>query len=90
MISKRYQSTKVDRRTWLHMLPGTLWSTSSTYSNKVVEIWKMNAYLMDLTSVAFIFGFAFVSFFGIAIMCKLKMDKASIAWFVSFFFFLVI
>ena len=45
----------------------------------------MNAYLMDFTSFASIFGFAFVSFFGCAIMCKLKIDKASIAWFVSFF-----
>ena len=29
MLSKRYESTKVDRRTWLHVPSGTHWSTSS-------------------------------------------------------------
>ena len=29
MLSKRYESTEVDRRTWLHVPSGTLWSTSS-------------------------------------------------------------
>ena len=29
MLSKRYESTKVDRRTWLYVLSGTHWSTSS-------------------------------------------------------------
>ena len=29
MHSKRYESTEVDRRTWLHVPSGTLWSTSS-------------------------------------------------------------
>ena len=37
MLSKRYKSTEVDRRTWLHVPSGTPWSTSSdTY--QVVEI----------------------------------------------------
>ena len=27
MLSKRYESTEVDRRTWLHVPSGTLWST---------------------------------------------------------------
>ena len=36
---KRYESTEVDRRTWLHVPSGTLWSTSmDTY--QVVEIHK--------------------------------------------------
>ena len=29
MPSKRYESTEVDRRTWLHVPSGTHWSTSS-------------------------------------------------------------
>ena len=37
MLSKRYESTEVDRRTWLHVPSGTHWSTSS-YTNQVVEI----------------------------------------------------
>ena len=34
---KRYESTEVDRRTWLHLPSGTLWSTSS-HTHQVVEI----------------------------------------------------
>ena len=39
MLSKRYvyKSTAVDRRTWLHVPPGTRWSTSSD-THQVVEI----------------------------------------------------
>ena len=29
MLSKRHESTEVDRRTWLHVPSGTPWSTSS-------------------------------------------------------------
>ena len=29
MLSKRYESTEVDSRTWLHVPSGTPWSTSS-------------------------------------------------------------
>ena len=29
MLSKHYESTKVDRRTWLHVPSGTIWSTGS-------------------------------------------------------------
>ena len=29
MLSKRYESTEVNRRTWLHVPSGTHWSTSS-------------------------------------------------------------
>ena len=39
MLSKRYESTEVDRRTWLHLPSGTLWSTSSD-PHQVVEISK--------------------------------------------------
>ena len=39
MLSKRYESTEVDRRTWLHVSSGTLWSTSSD-THQVVEIQK--------------------------------------------------
>ena len=39
MLSKRYESTEVDRRTWLHLPSGTPLSTSSdTYQD--VEIKK--------------------------------------------------
>ena len=37
MLSKRYEPTEVDRRTWLHVSSGTLWSTSSD-THQVVEI----------------------------------------------------
>ena len=37
MLSKRYESTKVDRRSWLHVPYGTHWSTSSD-THQVVEI----------------------------------------------------
>ena len=36
-ILTRYKSTEVDRRTWLHVPSGTLWSTSSD-TRQVVEI----------------------------------------------------
>ena len=36
---KRNESNEVDRRTWLHVPSGTLWSTSSD-THQVVEIWK--------------------------------------------------
>ena len=37
MLSKRYESTEVDRRTWLYVASGTRWSTSSD-THQVVEI----------------------------------------------------
>ena len=37
MLSKRYESTEVDRRAWLHMPSGTHWSTSSD-THQVVDI----------------------------------------------------
>ena len=37
MLSIRYESTEVDRRTWLHVPSGTHWSTSSD-THQVVEI----------------------------------------------------
>ena len=39
MLSKRYESTYVDHRTWLHVPSGTHWSTSSD-NHQVVEIWN--------------------------------------------------
>ena len=39
MLSKRYESTEVDRRTWLHVPSGTHWSISND-THQVVEIWK--------------------------------------------------
>ena len=39
MLSKRYESTVVDRRTWPHVPSGTLWSNSSD-THQVVEILK--------------------------------------------------
>ena len=49
MLSKRYQSTEVDRTTWLHVLSGTHWSTSSD-THQVVEIWKKTVYYPRLGS----------------------------------------
>ena len=43
MLSKRYKSTEVDRRTWLHVPSGTPWSTSSD-THQVVEINKRDFY----------------------------------------------
>ena len=37
MLSKRYKSTEVDRRTWLHVPSGTHWSISSD-THQVVEM----------------------------------------------------
>ena len=37
MLSRHYESTEVDRKTWLQMPSGTHWSTSSD-SQQVVEI----------------------------------------------------
>ena len=39
MLSKQYESTKVDRTPWLHVPSGTHWSTSS-YTHQVDEIKK--------------------------------------------------
>ena len=39
MLSKRYESTEVDRRTWLYVPSGTHWSTSSD-THQVFEILK--------------------------------------------------
>ena len=41
MLSKRYESTEIDRITWLHVPSGTHWSTSS-YIHQVVEMYKKN------------------------------------------------
>ena len=37
MLSKRYESTEVERRTWLHVPSGKLWSTSSD-THQVSEV----------------------------------------------------
>ena len=37
MLSKHYESTEVDHRTWLHVPSRTHWSTSSD-THQVVEI----------------------------------------------------
>ena len=39
MLSKRYESTEVDHRTYLHVPSGSPWSTSSD-THQVVEIQK--------------------------------------------------
>ena len=49
MLSKRYESREVDRRTWLHVPSGTHWSTSSDI-RQVVEIIK------DVKWYAILFG----------------------------------
>ena len=47
MLSKRYESTAVDCRIWLHVPSGTPWSTSSD-THQVVEIWKETSLLRYL------------------------------------------
>ena len=42
MLSKRYESTEVDRRTWLYVPSGTPWSTSSD-TQQVIEIDHFNS-----------------------------------------------
>ena len=39
MLIKRYESTEVDRRAWLHVPTGTRWCTSID-THQVVEIQK--------------------------------------------------
>ena len=39
MLSKRYESTEIDRKTWLHVPSGTPWSTGSD-THQVVDIKK--------------------------------------------------
>ena len=49
MLLKRYESTEVDRRTWLHVPSGTPWSTSSdTHQVHVVEIKKETSTKHDI------------------------------------------
>ena len=43
ILSKRYESTEFDRRTWLHVPSGTHWSTSSN-THQVLEIYKIDFY----------------------------------------------
>ena len=59
MLSKRYKSTEVDCRTWLHVSSGTPWSTSSD-THQVVEIYSramktqhpnVHQYLKDILNV---------------------------------------
>ena len=45
MLSKRYESIEVNRRTWLHVPPTTHWSTSSD-THQVVEIQKETSTMM--------------------------------------------
>ena len=51
MLSKRYEPTEVDRRTWLHVPSGTPWSTSSD-THQVVEIRKeTSTYLYNVMRI---------------------------------------
>ena len=49
MLSKRYDSTEVDRRTWLHVLSGTPWSTLQDTHQEVVT--KKETYTYMYTPV---------------------------------------
>ena len=46
MLSKRYESTEVDRRTWIHVPAGTLCSTEHILHN------SLNVCPFDYTAVA--------------------------------------
>ena len=52
MLSKRYESTEVGRRTWLHLPSGTHWSTSSD-THQVVEIQMKMCTKMKIASKMF-------------------------------------
>ena len=52
MLSKRYESTEFDRRTWLRVSFGALWSSSSD-NHQVVEISKETSTTMYIHHVAF-------------------------------------
>ena len=47
MLSKRYNSTEVDRRTWLHVPSGTPWFTRGD-THRVVEIQKETSTMIFL------------------------------------------
>ena len=49
MLSKRYESTEVHRRSWLHVPSETLWSTSSD-THQVVEI-KKKDFILDICAI---------------------------------------
>ena len=53
MLWERYESTEVDRRTWLYVSSGTHWSTSSD-THQVVEIQKETSTKMN---APFLIGF---------------------------------
>ena len=38
MLSKRYESTEVDRRTWLHVPSGTHWSMRSDAKYCIIQV----------------------------------------------------
>ena len=42
MLSKRYESTEVDRRTWLHVPSESPWSTSGD-THQIVQFWFINS-----------------------------------------------
>ena len=48
MLSKRYESTEVDRRHWLHVLSGTLWFTSNITYNISSDIHKSSLFSAQL------------------------------------------
>ena len=50
MLSKRYESTEVDRRTWLHVPSGTHWSTSSD-THQVVKAVLSSAFFNERTII---------------------------------------
>ena len=56
MLSKRHESTEVERRTWLHVPSGKLWSTSSD-THQVSEVMcACQIYECSVTVSAFLKG----------------------------------
>ena len=53
MLSKSYESTEVDRKTWLHVPSGTQWSTSID-THQVVEIQIETSTKLSLREEVFI------------------------------------
>ena len=74
MLSKRYKSTEVDRRTWLQLPSGTPWSTSSVFNASLMLfiMWKEHPILNYYRNVQDLYIFFLTS---MDCLLLLKLDK---------------
>ena len=79
MLSKRYESTEVDYRNLLHVLSGTLWSTSNTIS-------QLNSIdTCDLSAVKLVFSVLIV-----IIVHAGDADDEAVVWTLKCFWLVII